>query len=346
MTQKIKDKIPTSTASPDYHPLKTDADLALHHQPSPAYQRLINRRQIWAANRFWMELDNMKTKHYGVKVRHHWNSLLFITKAFEYSLRFIGLHKRGLRNAEDIAVREIPLYFSNLPKAFEGFTILHLSDLHLDGMKGLEHRILNALDNRKVDLCVLTGDYRTELHGVNKYIINSLKYLIDRINSRHGFIGILGNHDNCHLVNPLEQIGICMLVNGSSFIHQSNERIQIIGTDDVHYYYTDQALHSLEHAEDDFSIALVHSPELYDVAAEMGVDLYLCGHTHAGQICLPGGRAILKHLHRGRKYYHGHWQYRGMQGITHAGVGTSGIPIRFYTRGEILIHKLFSQAVR
>jgi hypothetical protein len=55
------------------------------------------------------------------------------------------------------------------------------------------------------------------------------------------------------------------------FIHQGNEKIRIIGTDDVHYCYTDQALHSLEYAGNEFSIALVHSPELYDVAAEMGV---------------------------------------------------------------------------
>ena len=59
----------------------------------------------------------------------------------------------------------------DLPKAFDGYTILHLSDLHLDGMKNLEERILNILSDQTVDLCVLTGDYRTELHGLHKHII-------------------------------------------------------------------------------------------------------------------------------------------------------------------------------
>lgn len=306
-------------------------------------QRLINRRQLWADNRFRMEMENLKTRRYGNRGRHHWYELLFMMKTFGFILHLMNLYQKGTRIAENITLREMPLYFSNLPQAFDGFTILHLSDLHFDGMKGLEDRILRVLDNRPVDLCVLTGDYRVQLHGLHRHIIESMGYLIKRINSRHGFIGILGNHDGCHMLNPMEQIGISMLINSSCFINEGNERIRIIGTDDVHYYYTDQALHALEHADDEFSIALVHSPELYDVAAVMGVELYLCGHTHAGQVCLPGGRAIVTHLNRGRKYYRGHWRYLDMQGVTHAGVGTSGIPVLFNTRGEVLIHHLHRQ---
>lgn len=332
-----------NTPSSNPHPHRTDVNLPPDLQSLSLERRLINRRQIWAANRFWMETENMKTRRYGNRWHHHWYILLFMMKTFEFMLHFTGMYKRGMRNAENIILREIPLYFPNLPQAFDGFTILHFSDLHLDGMKGLEDRILHILDNRTVDLCVLTGDYRTKLHGLHKHIINSLKYLIDRIHSRQGFIGVLGNHDSCHMVNPMEQIGIQMLMNATCLIHRGNERIRIIGTDDVHYYYTDQALHTLEYAEDEFSIALIHSPELYDMAAQMGVDLYLCGHTHAGQVCLPGGRAIITHLNRGRKYYRGLWNYLGMQGITHAGVGTSGIPVRFNTQGEVLIHHLHRQ---
>jgi predicted MPP superfamily phosphohydrolase len=112
--------------------------------------------------------------------------------------------------------------------------------------------------------------------------------------------------------------------------------VQVVGTDDVHYYFTDQAVHALEAARDAFTIALVHSPELFDVAADLGVDLYLCGHTHAGQVCLPGGRAVITHLSRGRRFYRGTREHRGMVGITNAGAGTSGVPVRFNTRGEVL----------
>ncbi len=314
-------------------------------KPEPLFpeQRLINRRQMWANNRFRMEMDNLKTRRYGNRGRHHWYQLLFMMKALGFFLRLANLYEKGKGNAENIILKKMPLYFINLPQAFEGFTILHLSDLHLDGLNGIEDRILRVLENRTVDLCVMTGDYRTKLHGIHKHIIKSLEYLIGHINSKHGFIGVLGNHDGCHMLNPMEQIGITMLVNSACYIHQGNDRIRIIGTDDVHYYYTDQALHALEHADDEFSIALVHSPEIYDVAAEMGVSLYLCGHTHAGQVCLPGGRPLLTHLNRGKRYYYGQWRYLEMQGITNAGAGTSGIPVRFNTRGEVLIYDLHRQ---
>lgn len=315
-------------------------------QPPFTDERLINRRQLWAEQRFRMEMENLKTKRYGNRGRHHWYQLLFLIKTFKCLLNFTCLYDRGVRNAENIVLRENPLYFSNLPKAFDGFTILHLSDLHLDGMKGIEDKILSLLGKRTFDLCVLTGDYRTELHGLQKHIIQSLEYLLGSIQSIHGFIGILGNHDGCHMINPMEKIGIHTLVNSSCYITKGDERIKIIGTDDVHYYYTDQALHALENADEEFSIALVHSPELYDMAAIMGVDLYLCGHTHAGQICLPGGKPIITHLNRGRKYFRGYWTYLGMQGITHAGVGTSGIPVRFNSQGEVLVHRLYRQTIK
>ncbi len=72
----------------------------------------------------------------------------------------------------------------------------------------------------------------------------------------------------------------------------------------------------------------------------MGVSLYLCGYTHAGQIVLPGGIAPIRHLHHGKAFYRGHWFFKGMQGVTSAGVGTSGIPVRFNTRGELLVLEL------
>ena len=138
------------------------------------------------------------------------------------------------------------------------------------------------------------------------------------------------------MVAPIEAMGMRMLMNESVLLYRGDARMQLIGTDDVHYYFTDQAVHALEQARDEFTVALVHSPELYDTAAQLGVDLYLCGHTHAGQVCLPGGRPFITHLSRGRRLFRGTWRHEEMVGVTNAGVGTSGIPVRFNTRGELL----------
>ena len=318
--------------------------MVLSDLPAPAPQGgfspppPINARQMWANNRFWMETQNLATKRWGGRRKQHWYALLYAMKAFEWTLKRSGAYQRGWANAANIVLRDLDLHFARLPRAFEGFTILHISDPHLDGMPGIEDRIIDLVRDREFDLCVLTGDYRTELHGPIGATMAALEKLVRGIRSRAGFLGVLGNHDDCHMVAPMEAMGIRMLINESVVLERGGDRLRVLGTDDVHYYYTDQSLHALEAARDDFSIALVHSPELFDAAAAAGVALYLTGHTHGGQICLPGGHAPFKHLHlrAGRHLYTGQWRHGDMLGITNTGAGTSGIPVRFNTQSEIL----------
>ncbi len=157
-----------------------------------------------------------------------------------------------------------------------------------------------------MDICVITGDYLNGLHVPIHSTIDGLRKITKGIRTRYGFLGILGNHDTCNMVSPIEDLGIRMLINEDYRIKKDGDLIQFIGIDDVHYYYTDQAMYAMENVWAGFSIALVHSPELFDLAAEMGVDLYLCGHTHGGQVYLPGGTLVIKHLNRGKNFYSGH----------------------------------------
>src|SRR5262249_3952022 len=154
--------------------------------------------------------------------------------------------------------------------------------------------------------------------------------------TREGCIAVLGNHDDCHMVAPMEAMGIRVLVNERHFIERGGDRVQIIGTDDVHYYYTDQSLHALEAAKDEFTIALIHSPQLREAGVDMGVALYVRGQTPAGQVCLPGGVPLVRHVRAGHAFFRGEWRHKDMVGVTNAGAGTSGIPVRFNTRGEVL----------
>ena len=100
------------------------------------------------------------------------------------------------------------------------------------------------------------------------------------------------------------------------------------------------AAETLEASPDGFKIALIHSPELYDLAEENGFSLYLAGHTHGGQITLANQKPIITHLHNGKQFARGLWHHNKMIGYTSNGAGTSGIPIRFNTRGEIIVFTL------
>lgn len=90
----------------------------------------------------------------------------------------------------------------------------------------------------------------------------------------------------------------------------------------------------LETVPDGFHVGLVHSPEFATQAAAAGVSLYLTGHTHGGQVCLPGGRAIVSNLTDHHAFSNGLWRCGEMVGYTSPGVGVSSLPVRYNSRGE------------
>jgi uncharacterized protein len=88
------------------------------------------------------------------------------------------------------------------------------------------------------------------------------------------------------------------------------------------------------------NVLLVHSPELIDEARDFGAGLYLCGHTHGGQICLPGSIPIITNAACSRRFIAGPWQDGPMAGYTHRGTGVSCVPVRFNCPGEVVVHTL------
>src|SRR5207248_11700996 len=87
-------------------------------------------------------------------------------------------------------------------------------------------------------------------------------------------------------------------------------------------------------------ILLAHTPEVYADASARGVQLYLSGHTHAGQIRFPGIGSIRNNARCPRAYAYAHWRHGAMQGYTSAGVGCSSLPIRFNCPPEIVLIEL------
>ena len=86
------------------------------------------------------------------------------------------------------------------------------------------------------------------------------------------------------------------------------------------------------------------APEIYRQAAHAGFDLILSGHTHGGQICLPGGIPILLEADVPRALGAGSWRHRRMVGYTSVGTGSSVVPVRFNNRPEITLHRLVGAA--
>lgn len=272
----------------------------------------------------------------------HFNYMLKIMKSAELCVKVSGLWKRGVRNSLEYEVNDRRWFFPNLPKAFEGFRILHLSDLHIDGVPDRGTALKKKVEALEADMLVITGDFRYEPHKGTEAMVSVMREFLKGLHYPHGICGILGNHDAIDMVEPLEKTGLRFLLNESLEIRKDGESFRLIGVDDPHFYQ----LHDLERAFRNvppgaFKLLLAHSGEIAHAASEIGADFYLCGHSHGGQICLPGGVPVIGNSRSARKYFKGAWTYGRMQGYTSSGTGTSGVPVRFFSRPEIVVHRFF-----
>ena len=262
----------------------------------------------------------------------------------EIGLRVTGTYWRGRANAGKVQLRRNTVHLANLPSSFDGFTILHLSDLHADISGPAMQRVADLAHDLAYDLCVLTGDYRGRTHGDFEPCLEILAHLRETL--RGDIYGVLGNHDSIAMVPNLEALGVRMLLNECVALHSGAASIYLAGVDDAHFYRAD----NIEKAGADIppghvSILLSHTPEVYRQAAHAGFDLMLSGHTHGGQICLPGGIPILLEADLPRALAAGAWRHADMAGYTSVGAGSSVVPVRFNNRPEITLHRLMRGAL-
>lgn len=280
--------------------------------------------------------------HKGRRAHGRGDYLLRHDRALAPVLRLLlqaaGLYRRGVENATRPLVHRLQLSFGSLPRAVAPLRILHLSDLHIDGVDGLAEVVAAQVRELPCDVCVLTGDYRFEIEGPWQDVIPRMARVVSRIHAPLGIFGILGNHDCADMARPLEELGIRLLVNEAV---QIADGVWLAGVDDPHYYGCDDLKRAASPIPPEaFKILLAHSPEMFAEAAEAGFDLYLCGHTHWGQIRTPWGAALLVNARCPKTYTAGLWRHGAMQGYTSAGVGCSMLPVRFNCPPEIVVIEL------
>ncbi len=152
---------------------------------------------------------------------------------------------------------------------------------------------------------------------------------------------ILGNHDSLLMAQPIEALGVKLLLNEHVRLQRSGDALYLAGIDDPHYFAADNLEKAYDGIPDEaVSLLLAHSPEIYRHAAYVGFDVVLCGHTHGGQICLPGAIPLTYNSSAPRFTGAGAWRFDLMQGYTSVGTGSSVVPARFNCPPEITLHQL------
>ncbi len=297
------------------------------------------RRRMWRMRREAMEAARA-TPRWSGRLRHTYHGTARMAgRLFAPT----ALGRRAAAKALQIDLTEQTLWFADLPPAFDGYRILQLTDLHLDNIDGTAQAVARRIAGVRYDLCVITGDIRDNIHAPFWPVLDRLERVVAAVDAADGILGILGNHDSAAMVEPMEALGIRMLINETVTLYRGGDEIHVTGLDDVHTFHTEEADRALRSAPAGFCIALVHSAEIADRASARH-RLYLCGHTHGGQICLPGGRPMITGLKRHRRYARGLWRHDGMVGYTCRGVGASLVPTRFNCEAEIVLVTLRREA--
>ncbi len=241
-----------------------------------------------------------------------------------------------------VRLRTVEVSVAGLAPAFDGYTVAHLSDLHVGGFNPRERAEawrarVNALD---VDLVALTGDYVTS--GVAFH--RDIAAVLSGFRAKDGTFAVMGNHDYFGdgepLIDLLREGGVRVLRNQNEWIERAGARIGIAGVDDTWTRRAD-VKRAVEGRDASVPlIALAHDPALFPALAAEGVDVVLSGHTHWGQIGIPFLAARFNMSRLTWRYHAGTYREGASTLVISPGLGTTGPPVRLGSPPEITIVRL------
>jgi uncharacterized protein len=271
--------------------------------------------------------------------------LLLLAQGAGTALLFYG----AVIEPHRLSLTELTVTTDRLPAASEPIRVLHISDLHIERWTARETAVLQFVQQANPDLIVISGDYVNLSYNEDAETQRLVVRLLRQLSAPHGVYAVLGSPpvDLRQTVLPIfAEVPHIKLLRGDWQVVEMGENgrsLAILGMDCTHHLPTDRArldqLHQL--APNGLpQLFLYHSPELMPEAAAREIDLYLCGHTHGGQVRLPLLGPILTSSQLGRRYVMG--LYR--EGRTHLyisrGIGLEGLSaprVRFLAPPEMTL---------
>jgi predicted MPP superfamily phosphohydrolase len=227
----------------------------------------------------------------------------------------------------------------HLPTSFRGTTLALITDVHHGPFVPLVYlrHIVETTNALKPDLVLLGGDYVSQSW---RYVAPGIDAL-SKLQARLGRFAVLGNHDHWESEvesdHALRKAGITRTDNTGFWIERGGRRLRICGVGDL---WTDRQNSQAaigDATEHDTVIMLSHNPDFAEVLNDRRVGLMLSGHTHGGQVVVPGYGAPIVPSRYGQKYLQGLVQGPSCQVFVSRGVGTVSPPVRFFCRPEVVL---------
>jgi len=234
------------------------------------------------------------------------------------------------------------IQLSRLPKAFDGFRVVQLSDVHHGPFSDREQieRAVEAANRLQPDIIALTGDYISK----ERHYAAPCAEMLGKLKARFGVYAVLGNHDHwtdAALITDLFRAeGITVLINEGMRFEKDGAAFWLAGVDDSMVGLEDISLALAGASDDEMKLLLAHNPIVLRRAVRASVDLVLSGHTHGGQVAIRGERASARPRKRLLK---GLWRQGNTQIYVNRGLGTVVLPIRYGCPPEISLLELRSK---
>jgi uncharacterized protein len=231
----------------------------------------------------------------------------------------------------------------------KAITFLHISDIHFEQLSRREHRLLDLIRELQPDLLLLTGDYLNLSSVYDSEAQKGVRRLLSQFRAPLGIYAVTGSPVvDVETVIPeiFEGLPIRWLQDEIETLHLGEHSLQLIGVRNTYQEGRDiAALASLIDSSPagETRILLYHTPDLAPAAAKMGIGLYLCGHTHGGQLRLPVYGAVATSSRWGKRYEQGHYEENGMTLYVCRGLGLEGLGApraRFLAPPEIVLWKI------
>ena len=243
------------------------------------------------------------------------------------------------RGPREFVWKRVSLAVPNLAPALEGLRILHLSDFHTRRYWPPAYDTLLArIAADPPDLILFTGDF-VESRRNHLPAVPHVKRLVAGFRARLGCYGTLGNHDLYHFAPHLDGTNVTLLEGARKVLDADGAAIELIGFPGVDRIdLTDDFLQSLPAARTPgvLRVVMSHFPDHLPRAEFLKPDLFLTGHTHGGQVCLPGGHPIITHCRLPRRLCRGIHRLGPTWHVVNHGLGFSGLPLRFLCPSEVV----------
>ena len=274
-----------------------------------------------------------------------WRAAFYLNLAIQ-GAGTLALYRGAIVEPGRLAMSELAIRSDRLAPGSAPLRVLHISDLHIERLGDREAKLLELARSAAPDIIVITGDYVNISYNVDPLTHAHVRELLGQLSAPGGVFAILGSPavDVRETLPIFEGLPVCLLRNETIYhTGPQGQPVTILGVDCIHNLEKDRAgfgrvmASTSEHGP---AILLHHSPDLMPEAIGHGIDLYVCGHTHGGQVRLPLIGPILTSSKLGRRYVMGHYHENRTHLYVSRGVGFEGLGaprVRLFCPPEITL---------